>query len=313
MARQNDHIRAEELISAYLDKRISAEEKDFFERHIASCVDCRAQLETTRSMVAALKALPAMKAPRSFVLPREMVKQPRRSFLPLYPALRLATVIAALGFVVLFAGDLLINQSVGSHALQSIPAAAPAPVVVQAPAAPRAEVQPQAPVAPTQAPAAPTSAPTATEPTNTDMIPAPAGSAAPMVGVSAQAALSGTGAITEAATLSMTTATPEATATADMNRLPKAFVPATSEPTESAFAQAATPAAQQTTVAKAAAPAPTGPALDQQTASAAEQATATNVAASVPAIEPLHVVEIVLLGLAVALGIATLIVRRKQA
>ena len=97
MARQNDHKRAEELISAYLDKRVSAEEKDFFERHIASCADCRAQLEVTRSMVAALRAMPVVKAPRSFVLPREMAKQPRRSFLSLYPALRLATVVAAHG------------------------------------------------------------------------------------------------------------------------------------------------------------------------------------------------------------------------
>src|SRR5512144_2412840 len=111
MIRQNDHIRAEELISAYLDKRITAEEKNFFERHIASCADCRAQLEATRSMVAALRAMPVVKAPRSFVLPRAMAKQPRRSLFSLYPALRLATVVAALAFVVLFAGDLLISRS----------------------------------------------------------------------------------------------------------------------------------------------------------------------------------------------------------
>jgi anti-sigma factor RsiW len=138
MARQNDHNRAEELISAYLDKQVSAEEREFFERHIASCANCRAQLEATRSMIVALRAMPAVKAPRSFVLPRELAKQPRRSVLSLYPALRLATVVAALAFVVLFAGDLLINQSGGSNAPQSVPAAAPAPLAMQAPAAPRA-------------------------------------------------------------------------------------------------------------------------------------------------------------------------------
>src|SRR5512145_1714908 len=111
MARHNDHNRAEELISAYLDKRVSAEEKDFFERHVASCADCRAQLEVTRSMIAALRAMPVVKAPHSFVLPRELARQPKRSFLSLYPALRLATVAAALAFVVLFAGDVLLNQS----------------------------------------------------------------------------------------------------------------------------------------------------------------------------------------------------------
>src|SRR5512139_2913761 len=147
MARQNDHTRAEELISAYLDKRVSAEEQNFFEGHVASCADCRAQLEATRSMVAALQAMPAVKAPRSFVLPREMAKQPQRSFLSLYPALRLATVVAAMAFAVLFAGDLLINQMGGGSAPQSIPAAAPAPVAMQAPAAMRQAAPTAEPVA----------------------------------------------------------------------------------------------------------------------------------------------------------------------
>src|SRR5512136_372094 len=150
MARQNDHTRAEELISAYLDKRVSAEEQEFFERHIASCAECRAQLEVTRSMVGALRAMPVVRAPRSFVLPREMALQPRRSFLSWYPALRLATVIAAMAFVVLFAGDLLISRSSGASA-PSIPDAAPAPAAMQAPqAAPPAAP----PAAPTQEPAA---------------------------------------------------------------------------------------------------------------------------------------------------------------
>src|SRR5512135_3661590 len=190
MARQIDHNRAEELISAYLDKRVSAEEQSFFERHIASCADCRAQLEATRSMVAALKAMPAVKAPRSFVLPREMARQPQRSFLSLYPALRLATVIAALAFVVLFAGDLLINKVGGSSAPQSVPAAAPAPVAMQAPAAPRE-------AAPTQEPA--------TAATYSAAATAPIESAAPAAG---SAKMSATAPVTEATALSMTTATP---------------------------------------------------------------------------------------------------------
>src|SRR5512139_4011934 len=138
MARQNDHTRAEELISAYLDKRVSAEEQNFFEGHVASCADCRAQLEATRSMVAALRAMPAVKAPRSFVLPREMARQPKRSFLSLYPALRLATVVATLAFAVLFAGDVLFNR-LGSSNAPRLPAEAPAPVAMQAPAAPTQE------------------------------------------------------------------------------------------------------------------------------------------------------------------------------
>jgi hypothetical protein len=271
MARQNDHKRAEELISAYVDKRVSAEEKDFFERHVASCADCRAQLEATRSMITALKAMPAVKAPRSFVLPREMAKEPKRSFLSLYPALRLATVIAAMAFVVLFAGDLLINQSAGTSAPQSIPAAAPAPAVVQAPAAQRA-------AAPTQAPAA--------EADNTAATTAPAGSAAPIAGAGS-AKMSATAPVTEATTLSEPTATPEATGSAEAPLQAQALLPPTPEST--------------------------APSLSQQAAPAPEQSSATHVATAAPTIAPLHIIEIVLLGLAVVLGIATVVVRRKQA
>ncbi len=270
MAQQNEHKRAEELISAYLDRRVSAEEQAFFERHIASCTNCRAQLEATRSMVAALQVMPVVKAPRSFVLPREMGKQPKRSFLPLYPALRLATVIAALAFVVLFAGDLLISRSSGASAPQSIPAVAPAPLAMQASAAPRA--------------AAPTTEPAATEAANAAGAAAAAEPAAPMAGAAkAGAAVT----ITQSAAMSMPTAAPEAAAPADAAQLAPKTLRATPEPTQ--------------------------PALVQQAAPAAEQPAQPNRAVTTLTIDPLRIIEIVLLVLAIALGIATLVARRKQA
>jgi anti-sigma factor RsiW len=281
MARQNDHNRAEELISAYLDKRVSAEEQKFFERHIASCADCRAQLETTRSMIVALKAMPAVKAPRSFVLPREMAKQPQRSFLSLYPALRLATVVAAMAFVVLFAGDLLISRSSGS-APQSIPAAAPAPIVMQAPAARQA-------VAPTEAPAAAVLPNEAVMATAAPTAPAPAGAAAKT---------GATDIVTEttAAMLSEPTATPEVTAAADNAMQPPMMLGATPAAT-AAQGESAQPMLEQQTDSTAAQPAPAAPIE----------------AAPAPMIDPLRVVEIALLALVVVLGIATLVVRRRQA
>ncbi len=269
MARQNDHTRAEELISAYLDKQVSAEEKDFFERHIASCAACREQLEATRSMVAALKAMPAVKAPRSFVLPREMGRQPKRSFLSLYPALRLATVIAAIAFVVVFAGDLLITQSSGSEAPQYIPAAAPASVTQQPLESARQS-------APTQAPAAPAAASEAALPTAES--PAAAAGAA-MANETAVA--------TEPSMMkSAPAATPEATKAPSNAEM--ALLSVTPEVTEP-------PAAESQTQA------------DQATMSYAAEA------APAPVIDPLRVIAIALLALAVVLGIATLIVRRKQA
>jgi hypothetical protein len=270
MARQNDHKRAEELISAYLDRRVSTAEQSFFEGHIASCAACRAQLETTRSMITALQAMPAVKAPRSFVLPREMAKQPQRSFLSLYPALRLATVVAALAFAVLFAGDLLINQVGSNGAPQSIPAAAPAPVAVQAPAAERQ-------AAPTQEPAAATAANDATM--------KPAEPPAPAAGAAAKA--SATAVMTET-TMAMAapTATPEATIVA-------------------ADASAASTMMLSPT------PESSGVMLDQRAEVAPQQPATTTVTAPAPTIDPLRVIEIALLVLAVALGIATLIVRRR--
>ena len=289
MARQADHNRAEDLISAYLDQQVTAEEQQFFERHIAACADCRAQLEATRSMVAALKAMPAVKAPRSFVLPREMAKQPKRSIFAWYPTLRLATALAAIAFVVLFAGDLLISRS-GSEgaALSSVPMAAPAPQQEQATtamkvAAPTAVAQ----ASPTEEPAASndssleSTTPTAGDAAATEVGGATAPPAA--AGAAAKAMPTETITLTDSAamTLSMPTATPEMTAIA-------AAQPALEATSESAAdAQAERSAA---------------PVVEQP-------ATPATVP---PTIDPLRVIEIAVLALAVMLGIATLIVRRKQ-
>jgi predicted anti-sigma-YlaC factor YlaD len=278
MARQADHNRAEDLISAYLDQQVTAEEKQFFERHLAACADCRAQLEATRALVAALKAMPAVKAPRSFVLPREMAKQPKRSIFAWYPALRLATVLAAIAFMVLFAGDVLISRSGGGSAvLSSVPMAAPAPQLEQA-----AESMP-APAATEVAVAAPTEAP-APAASNTAAATVPG--AAAMAGAAAKSVLTETATLTDSATTMLAAPTPTLEVTA------VAAVPPTLE---------ATPE----------------PAADMQSkraaTSAAEQPVAAPVtAAPTPTIDPLRVIEIALLGLVIVLGIAMLIARRKQ-
>ena len=275
MARQNDHVRAKDLISAYLDKRMTAEEKNFFERHIASCSDCRAELESTRAMVAALRAMPLVKAPRSFVLPREMARPPRRSILPLYPALRLATVIAALAFVILFASDVLVNQLSGANGSQRIPAGASAPAVLQAPAAPRA-------AAPTEAPAATSSASAA------DSAQAPSVTVgAPAAGAAAKAALSNTATLTETTAMSIPSATPEVSLQAQM-------APETTPQAEAPQAEAATMVAEA------------------QARSAGEQSNAANLPAPTSGVEPVRIIEIALLVLAAGFGIAALAVRRKQ-
>jgi anti-sigma factor RsiW len=277
MARQAEHQRAEDLISAYLDQQVTAEEKQFFERHIAACANCRAQLEATRSMVAALKAMPVVKAPRSFVLPREMAKQPKRSIFAWYPALRLATALAAIALVVLFAGDLLISRSGGGGTALSVPAAAPAPQMEQAPAAmPAPAATMVAPAAPTEAPA-----PTASNAAAT----APGGAAPSVAAGAAKVVATGTVTLTDAAAtmLAVSTATPEMTTVA---AAPQPPLEATLEPATAAP-------------------------IERSAASATEQPVATTTAAA-PTIDPLRVIELVLLGLVIILGTAMFIARRKQ-
>jgi hypothetical protein len=158
MAQRNDHIRAEELFSAYIDHHITAGEQQFVERHVAQCADCRVKLEATRATVTALHNLPAVKAPRSFVLPRSMERQARPSIVAWYPALRLATVFAVIAFVIVFAGDLLTLRG-GALNVATAPLAAPAPAMATAPAVAMQPIEPPA--------AAPQSAPAQAQPKET--------------------------------------------------------------------------------------------------------------------------------------------------
>jgi hypothetical protein len=284
MARQTDHQRAEDLISTYLDQHVTAEEQQFFERHIAACANCHAQLEATRSMVAALQAMPVVKAPRSFVLPREMAKQPKRSIFAWYPTLRLATALAAIAFVVLFAGDLLINQTGGEVAPRlSVPAAAPAPAmekpveVMKAPAATQAALP-----APTEPSAAGASNYAATEPGAAASAP-PAGAA-----VKASPTETATMADTMSATVALPTSTPEMIPMPAVAMVPSPIPEATTEsPTDKQVERSAESTVEQPVVTTAMAPA-------------------------APTIEPIRVLELSLLGLVIVLGTAMFIARRKQ-
>jgi hypothetical protein len=277
MAKLTDHIRVEDLFSAYIDQRVTADEKIFVERHVAACAACRAQLQSTRSMVAALKAMPVVRAPRSFVLPRSMAVQPKPSIFNWYPALRLATVMAAVAFVLVFAGDLLTLRPNGGGN------------VVMSASSPAAAAPTAVPLAPEQAPAAAPmakSSPTDQQPPSAvpaPAMPAPAG-AAPMVGAAANA---------------QPTATMDA---ADAARAAAFSTQATPTETQSAYAMSDT-AETTATVAMA-------PAIEPTPEPAVEAPVPAVTTAVPPAIDPLRLASIVLGGLVVVLGAATLIIRR---
>ena len=276
MAKQNDHQHAEELFSAYIDQHVTADEKTFVERHVAVCADCRAKLAATRAMVAVLHTLPMVKAPRSFVLPREMERQPKRSILAWYPALRLATAAALVAFVLVFAGDLL---RTGTYVANVPNAAAPASQAMEAPAASSA--------APTAAPAMKLAAPSSPAPQATYQLSAPA--------VASGAA--------NQSTLTSPTATAPATegAGAAADRQLTVTTPAT---VTLPLVAAAAPTIEATPSAAHERSAAQPPSSGQSTTTGLVQPTA-------PATDPLRVIEIALTALVVILFAATLIARRR--
>lgn len=285
MASRNDHIRAEELFSAYIDKRVTADEQTFVERHVASCADCRTKLQATRAMIVALKAMPPVRAPRSFVLPKELAKQPKRSVFAWYPALRFATVMAVVAFAFVFASDLL---TIRGGSVSSVTLSAPAPTALQAPAAAPMAQEAQAQAAPaTSAPAAPAPAQPAMKAAEPTQVPTAIAdqslaTAAPVAGMMRVQA----------------TDTPTAT-----NPMALMAQPATSE---TLTMTAASDLVQPTEMAEAT-PAPDRDRYDQATPESAAPSATHEV---VQALDPLRIATIALGGLVVVLLAATLIARR---
>lgn len=216
--RKTDHERARELLSEYLDQRLTPDGTEWVELHLRECERCSDELralQTTRQM---LHSLPRARLPRSFILeaaPRP-APMPRSFFW-----LRTATATAAAAFVALLAVSAVLpmagapasmpaalqpmqapartaanDQAVAS---QAKPAAAPArsgdpvtaaaerasaPAPLAAPAAaprPMATVAPAAPAAaaPAAAPAAPAAASGARAATSEPAASAAGGASAP--------------------------------------------------------------------------------------------------------------------------------------
>lgn len=168
MSEQNGRIHNQvvELLSAYIDGQVSADERTLVETHLATCALCAHDLVTLRRTVSLLRQLPQVAAPRPFTL-RETDVRPVRPTRPAWwrlPWARgLAAATAMLACVVVVAGVVLL----GRPGMLGAPAA-PAPVAMQVPAATEApavgmaaekavEAQPEAAAtleAPAAAPAA---------------------------------------------------------------------------------------------------------------------------------------------------------------
>ena len=152
------NFRDVELLSAYLDGRLSPSVSARLETRLTSDRELRAVMDDLRSTRALFRKLPQRRAPRDFTLTPKMAglkaPEPRA-----YPAFRLATALATLLFVVTFA--------VNGVAPLAAPSLAAAPAVggfgggcqncgsaESAPQATEAPIQPFAAVIPTETPLA---------------------------------------------------------------------------------------------------------------------------------------------------------------
>jgi hypothetical protein len=117
----------DEVLSAYLDGQLSAQEQVHLEAQLAADPLLRAELEALRRTVALVRDLPPVPIPRNFILPqtatarpRPIPSRPRRA--QAAPLLTAATSVVSLLFVIVLVGDLLLSGLVFA------PAAAPGEV-----------------------------------------------------------------------------------------------------------------------------------------------------------------------------------------
>jgi hypothetical protein len=155
-----DEERAEDLFSPYIDGRVTVEERKFLERYLAQHPDAREKFDLLKMAVQLTKTLPAVKAPRSFVLPRSMARRPSLA-MRWYPIMRLATVAAVALFAFAFVGDLATQTRLApgsTSADMSVNRAAVSPSPTPAPTTEAAMM-----AAPAETPAEATAAPLPTQ------------------------------------------------------------------------------------------------------------------------------------------------------
>ena len=129
---RTEHDLAREDLSAYLDNELTRKDRARVERHVRACPACRAELEALRRTADLLHLLPEVSLPRSFLVPvaegRQAVALQRR---PAFAAMRLASVMATLLFVVAVSGNLLLQSGLGMRAVLSVPPTAQEAVIVR--------------------------------------------------------------------------------------------------------------------------------------------------------------------------------------
>src|SRR5262245_22753972 len=131
----------DELISGYLDGQLSAAERAAFETRLNGDAALRRRVAATHLLTTEARQMPAMAAPRNFILPHDYgqtkpTPAPSRpqSLLPVW-LLRLGSIAAALLFVFIVAFDVTRPTAFSPASAPAAPPVgpigAPAPTVVE--------------------------------------------------------------------------------------------------------------------------------------------------------------------------------------
>lgn len=119
-----------ETLNAYLDGELSAREQRRFEQEMEQDAALRAEMAQLRQVKQGIAQLPQARAPRNFTLDPAVYGQPQpQPAYELYPALRVATALAAFFFVIAVVLDLAtpaggLGQPLAAVSSQQEPAAA---------------------------------------------------------------------------------------------------------------------------------------------------------------------------------------------
>lgn len=113
-----EHQRLREQLSAYLDGELSAQEQHAVQCHLATCAECRWNLETLKLTVQWTRDLPSVPIPRVFTIPAQPVRARRQSWS--VPLLQGATALVALLLVFAFVGDFALTGLAPARAPESV-------------------------------------------------------------------------------------------------------------------------------------------------------------------------------------------------
>jgi anti-sigma factor RsiW len=106
--RKSDEERRQETITAYLDGALAPKQKRLFEEQLASNQALRHDVEQQRHLKRSLTQIPRLRSPRNFTLDPALYGRPEPDTAGrVYPALRVATALAGIFFVVAVAAILL--------------------------------------------------------------------------------------------------------------------------------------------------------------------------------------------------------------